>query len=389
MKTYTYKSYDENNKTFHGTINANNKKEAIKSIKNQNIEVINIKEKRKFLKRKTFKNHRKLYLLSIEMKELLKSGIPLFETLDILKENLKKDEKEVIDKIKNSIDKGYTISESIKLTQAFPKFFISLIKIGEESGTLPYSLEIAANYYKKENEIKKKMLELLTYPTIVILFSSIVLYIIITNIIPIFYNLYKDIGIELPYATKVIFNISFFIKNFSLYILVAILLLFFMLYIFLKSKKGNEIKNEILFKTKIIKNIFTIKYSTYLATLSKSGYTIYDSLLHIKNSLENEKSRKIVKKIIDEIDKGNAFEKAMENTQIFDKTTLHLVHSGIESGKIVDFLELISKRKENQILEKIFIYKNTIQPLILLLLGIITAIILLSIWLPMINILAI
>lgn len=388
MKTFLYKCYDENRIKSSGTIIAKNKKDAAKILENKYLKVISLKEKRTFIKleKRVFKNYKTLYIFASEWASLIESGLSVIETLDILEMNWKEKEIKVIRKIKNSITSGFSISESLEKTSEFPSFFISMVKIGEATGTLPLQLETAADYYKKEHKMRKKLTELFAYPVTVLIFSLIVLYVIMTLVIPVFYELYQSMSFKLPASTEFIFETSFFLKDFGIYILLFILLLFTAIGLFIKTEKGKNLKNDFLYKFSITKNIFVSRFCMYLAILSESGYTIYDSLENIQNSMKNDKSKSIVKRILSEIKKGATLPKALEKVSVFDKTSLHLIFTGCESGRLPYFLKLVTERKEEEFSRRMLFYKTILQPSILIFCGILTAFILLSVWLPMINI---
>ena len=311
MKTFVYKCYDENRIKSSGTIIAKNKKDATRILENKYLKVISLKEKRTFIKleKKVFKNYKTLYIFASEWASLIESGLSVIETLDILEMNRKEKEIKVIRKIKNSITSGFSISESLEKTSEFPSFFISMVKIGEATGTLPLQLETAADYYKKEHKMRKKLTELFAYPVTVLIFSLIVLYVIMTLVIPVFYELYQSMSFKLPASTEFIFETSFFLKDFGIYILLFILLLVIATGLFIKTEKGKNLKNDFLYKFPITKNIFVSRFCMYLTILSESGYTIYDSLENIQNSMKNDKSKSIVKRILSEKKKVQHFRK--------------------------------------------------------------------------------
>lgn len=388
MKTFSYTYYDENLIVKKGAIKAASKKEALSILKNDNLKIISFKEKKEInFKRKIFKNYKNLYLFAYEWSALLESGLSVIETLDILSKGGKKRESEILYAIKKHINEGHSISESLIKTEEFPMFFISQIKIGEESGTLAKEIYNAANHYKNEYEQRKKMIEVFSYPLLIIVFSIIVLLIFITQIVPIFYELYKNIGIELPLSTQMIFKISFFLNDRGIYIFSLIIGIILLSSIFIKSEKGKAIKNEIYYKIKLFRNIFIKNFCAYLYTLSESGYTINDSLKNMETILINDKEKNIVQIIMNEIQNGNSLPAAMKKTEIFDETTIHLIHIGIESGRLVRFLKLSKERKESEISRTFSKLKTVLFPLILVFCGIVTAFCILCLWLPMINIL--
>ncbi|HIQ48620.1 MAG TPA: type II secretion system F family protein, partial [Aquifex aeolicus] len=205
MKSYVYEGIKEG-KRVKGVLKAKDRRELIKKLKYEGIKPIKIEEKKdKFTLFRKKVSEEELSFMLIQLSVLLSSGIPLTRALELLSSQV---ENELligaINQIKSSIEKGENLAEAFRRTEIFPEFLSEMLTAVQRGENLEYIFQVAGEYLQKVAEFKGKVISSITYPTVVILFSFISLFIAVKVVVPKIANVLEGFGKELPFITKFI-----------------------------------------------------------------------------------------------------------------------------------------------------------------------------------------
>ncbi|MCI0481922.1 MAG: type II secretion system F family protein, partial [Candidatus Dadabacteria bacterium] len=174
---------------------------------------------------------RDLVIFTRQLSTMIDAGLPLVRGLDIIASqhpNLKF--KQIIVRVKEDVEAGSTFADSLaKHPKVFNNLYTQLIKAGETGGVLDVILQRLASYLEKMDSIKRKIKGAMVYPSIVISVAIMVLAIVIIFVVPVFAEMFKDMGTTLPALTQLVVDISFFTRHNILYILIAIAAIFFLI----------------------------------------------------------------------------------------------------------------------------------------------------------------
>lgn len=349
------------------------------------LKIISIKEMKVKNSSKKLKD-REIKILCKEMGILLESGCEITKIFDILKSQSNKRIKTIFNRVTNHIQKGNSITESFQETNSFSNFFISMIKAGEISGNLDKVMNDLSDYYDKEHKLKSKIMLILIYPVILIILSIASMLFILFFIVPNFEIIFQNNGINPPILTKILINISRFIRGNHIFILTALVISLFMINSYIKSSK---FKNSVTFKIPIIKDIsrlvVTSKFCRSFSILIEGGIQIIDAINISSQVIDNEfiYERLVISR--EYIQRGDSISSSLSKPNIFPKLFISMINIGEESGRLDNSLKAINEFYENDLETKIQQFVKIIEPAITIIIGIVVGIFIISMVLPMFD----
>lgn len=243
MKAFWYQGLDAWGEGVSGVVVGQSREEVRRKLSDEKISVTFLKEEKRpsySLAEKPFGNRKDLSLLCKEWATLLSVGIPLTETLLLLSEERRKTEKEVLGRIEEIVKKGNPLYKAMALMQIFPSFMVSLIEVGEKSGTLPEVLEKLGEYYRKEEEFTSKLKSSLSYPIFLFCFAFAVFFVILTFVLPAFALLFSSLHVEMSAWTKMLLAIGFWLRQKGFALLLFLLLSIGAAILYGKSVEGKD-----------------------------------------------------------------------------------------------------------------------------------------------------
>lgn len=329
-------------------------------------------------------SYKDLEVLCLNLNLMIGSGVSLLNSLNIIHEGIENmSVKNSILEICKSLKDGKSLSQSfLSYPKIYPKMFIQMVQVGEDSGRLEDSFKILGEYYKKQQKLKNKLINALSYP-IVLMITVITMFFFITiKVIPSFMNLLENNVQELPLYTKVILRTSSFISD-KWYLIVTILILNPVLV--LLNYKRSSVSNFFIARIKTIKEFYNIKFIMSLRVLIGSGNTIINSIEKCTHMFEDNSYKKDLTLIVSDIKKGRSLYKAFKRSGLFNSISLAILKVGEESGNLEESLnhieEIMLVNYEKNIEKKL----NIIQPISLIIIGGMILVLVITLVLPMIN----
>ncbi|QQK08627.1 type II secretion system F family protein [Miniphocaeibacter halophilus] len=337
-------------------------------------------------------NKRHLSIFLKQFAVLLTSGITPDQAIYILK-----DQREIkslnysLNIIYNDLNNGDYLSLAFSKHKIFDDFLITMIKTGEESGKLSTVCDKLAEYYEKEDEISKKIRGALTYPLILFITSIIVLFFVFKYVMPTFTALFESSNMALPFLTKLLIKISEFInKNFIIIIIVAVLTIILFIVGLRKNKAFKKRIDYIKIKFPIIgKNyikILTGRIARALSISYLSGVDFIESLEIISLGTDNLYLQEKLENAIYEIKQGTSINEAFNNTNILPQLFNSMIEVGEETGQLGEILEIISKYYKNESDYAIDSLLRIFEPIVIIVMALFVGAIVISIAVPMFDI---
>ena len=381
--------YDEENNRKVLKVNVNNEDELYSYAQKNKFKIADIKEMRPFIKGKKLKN-KDLKVLSKEMSILLKSGCEVSRILIILINESNNKVRVVLKEILSNIEKGNSIKDSFEKTNAFSKFYISMIQAGEMSGNLDEIMDKLAAYYEKENKLKNKIISILIYPTILIISMIISSLFILIFLIPNFEEIYSDNNMKTPALTKLLIFLSHLVRDdLYLIIIVNVVLVGGLMYLNKNNQKFNEMINKTIFKLPIIKTyvklIISNKFIKALSILVASGVQIVDSIEVSAKVMSNEYIYEKICKANELIKRGNSIGDSLKTVEELPSLLLSMIVIGEESGRLDAVLNTVTDYYENELDSRLEIGTKYFENFITLFIGIVVGIIVISMMVPMFD----
>lgn len=322
---------------------------------------------------------------------MVNAGIPISDCMNSLRsQRFSKPLRVVLRKIYYDIESGILLSEAFeKHPKVFPSFFVSMVAIGEASGSLDKVLLSMADYYENDRKIKKKAKSAMVYPTVLLVLVFAVLLFVMLFILPRFESTINELGGEVPTITRVMMSISHFIQNKIYIIIPVIVVVFIAIKLFFKTKKGKYIRDYLLFRLPIVgkvqRNLITSRFAKAFAILLGSGMNLIDCLENLKKMLGNEVFSRKFNFTIEEVKRGRRLAPSIEATKLFPSILTEMINVGEETGNIEDVLVATSSYFDELVESSISKAIASLEPVMIIAIGGIVAIVILSVLVPIIS----
>lgn len=403
MPIYNYKVKTSSGEVLTGSLDVNSEEEVLRELKNKNYFVIDVAKPSSLEKDLTLKSGfsffnritlRDLAVFTRQFSILINAGMNLIEAMGVLiEQTANKKFRTVLIDIRSSVESGFSLSEAMqKHKDIFSRLFISMINAGEMGGVLDKTLSDLAIFLEKENEIQLKIRNKTAYPKFVFAFAIIVVLALIIFIIPTFQEAYAGINAQLPMLTRIIIGISTALKTPWFY-LGLIIAFFGGRYLFRKAI--NTPKGRLYFDTfrihipkfgDLVKKIALSRFARTLGVLIGAGVSILRSLEIVKGVSNNVIIDNAVNEIRDSIRQGENIAIPLARYNIFPPMFVQMVNVGERSGTLDIILNKIADFYDSEITNSIEIFMTVLEPLMLLLVAAMVAVVVIAMYLPMFRI---
>ncbi len=325
---------------------------------------------------------------------LINAGIPVLESLYVLREQMRtRGTRRVFDRVLFDVSNGMTLSGSLaRHKKVFGEFAINLIRVGETSGILGKNLNYLADELKKKSELRRKVIGSLIYPVFItvatILLTALLTVFIFPKILPIF----SSMRVTLPLSTRILIVLSNFLQHYGIFLLIGIIVLTIALIILHKKVPAFQFfTDRLLIRLPIIgpiaKNYNMANFSRTLGLLLKSGVPVMESLSVVGDSTRNSFYRKQYHLMAKRIERGEQISKfLLEHPQRFPHILSHMVAIGEKTGRLSDTLMYLSDFYEAEVDERTKNLSQTIEPFLMIFLGVLVGFIAISVITPIYEI---
>lgn len=398
--TYKYVALDSSGKKVINTFYAYSKMEVYTYLSGEGYTVLSI-ETSKYIElfygpseynNFRFKNKDLIFWLT-QLSTYLKAGITLTDSMRILGKQMSKSpkKKKVFDSIIYNLTLGESFSSALEKQQnSFPALLISMVKAAEATGELEETLDDLANYYTELENTRKAMINAMSYPAIISVFSIAVIVFIMLYVIPQFEGVYASTGASLNGYTLWILNVSkFFDTNFILIMgsIVAIILITVVLYKKVKSFRKNL---QILgMKLPIFGNIIIYKemniFAKTFASLLKNNVFITDSMNLLSEITTNEVYKEIMFRTINNIARGEKISTSFKDQWAVPEVAYYMIVTGESTGELAAMMSKVADYYQTEHKTIINNMKSFIEPVMIIFLAVVVGGIVLAVILPMFS----
>lgn len=321
---------------------------------------------------------------------MLRAGVPLVRSLDELgSDSENKILRKALKKIVAGIMAGDSFSQALTKTGAFPKLFVSLVEIGEESGNLDRTLSDMSIHYKKIDVLIRNVRKALIYPCFILLALLLAAYVFLTKVFPPLFELLEQFEVPLPTVTKVIMAISESFKASGYWYGLGII---FFVIIFFAMRSRDETKRYIDWVEfnlpplgKLFIQMRMAFFMRYMALISNAGIDLIRgikmSLLSINNIVFQETMERARQKIIE----GSLFSDALRESRYVPRMTIRMIAVGEESGTLPEQMNLVAEYYSEDLERKIATALAMLEPLLLFAMGGLALALVMGILLPLYN----
>ena len=390
MTTFRYQAYDTNEKKISGSVNAENKLEVIENLKNLNLVPIKITETKAKISQLKI-SQASLSIFTKQLAALLTAGTTLEKSLELLINQTKNNKlSTLLNLIKDDITSGVLLSESMKkFPKTFDRIYTSTVFAGETSASLPEVFNDISNYIDKEIKIKNQVTGALVYPLILFGVSIIVIYALLSLVLPQVAEEFISSNVSLPMITSILLSLSEIFP----YILLGTFTIFGSMFILIKLNflsHSLKIKLSIaLLRFPIFGQIIlfnqTARFCSSMFLMTKAGLNTIDSLSTSKDNFKNIYLKDELTTILARVNSGTSLSSAFQQSTIFPDVFIQLLSSGDSGSNISEMFGKIKVYLDEEVDTKRNFLLTLLQPLVILTMGVFVMLIVLAIMLPLLQ----
>lgn len=395
MPSFKYKALSKSGEKIENTYNANTKEEVLAMMRSNNYYPLKIEEvventkvdSNLFVKVKT----KDIAIFCRQFYTMLNAGATINNCLNILGQQItnKKLRNSVIS-VDEYIRKGMTLSEAMKKeSKSFPDLLINMIASGEVSGTLDTIMKRMSEHYEKENKINNKVKGAMVYPIMLGIMSIGIIMLMLTFVMPMFVSMFESNGVKLPLITRMLLGMSAVLKNWWYIVIVVLGGIIFLLTSYFKTENGQALMSRIKLKLPILKGINEMivvsRFTRTLSTVLASGMTLIQALQVVATVVGNKVVENKVVEVKEQLMKGGSLSEPLTKVGFFPPMLCSMIKIGEESGALDDILDKTADFYDDELDTAIQKLTSIIEPLMILVMGLIIGSMIISILLPMFD----
>lgn len=379
-RTYKYKAVDQQGKIRSDIIEADNVMELEQRLNGMGMDLITCKPARATMLRIKFSREHisraDLINFAFQMEQLTRAGVPILEGLADLRDSTTHQKmKDILASLVDEIQGGKTFSQALAVhSSVFDNVFVTLVRVGEESGRLPDVLRDLAETLKWQDEMISHTKKVMIYPAIVTVVVVAVVGFLMTYLVPKLIPFLKDLGGEIPFYTTALINTSDFVAAYW-YVLLSLPVI---ITIVIKSvaRKNPDFRLALdSFKLRIwlfgplMLKIKLARFANYIAMMYTSGITVLDSLRIGRDLVDNARLYQSIQAAIDKIAEGKSISESFKQAELFPPLVIRMIRVGENTGALDTALKNISYFYNREVKESIEKIEPTIGPAMTVILG--------------------
>jgi len=391
---FIYKAKDSSGKIVSGELDAADQRAAVDRLRAMKLALLTIEEQKEeslLARLNPFRarvKNKEVVIFSRQLSTLVSAGVPLVQGLAILEAQASPVFKPVVSAIKADIESGLGIADAMKKhPQVFSTLYVSMIRAGEVGGILDIILERLSAYLEQAESLKAKIKSSMMYPAVLCAVSVMVTVFLLVFVIPTFKNIFAGFGAELPLPTRIVIWLSDGLKANILFILPMPVLLFVGYQKYRATPAGAERIDSLMLKIpvfgELLKKVAIAKFTRTLGTLIKSGVPILQGLETVAATAGNVVIEKVVLSCRESVKEGGKLAEPLRRSDVFPDMVVQMIGVGEETGALDTMLIRIADFYDQEVDTAVKGLTSMIEPLIIVLLGVIIGTIVIAMFLPM------
>ncbi|UJH68670.1 type II secretion system F family protein [Allomuricauda sp. SCSIO 65647] len=336
----------------------------------------------------TFFNNKKKEHFYSELAVLLKAGVHLREALQLLADNQKKEKlRNFYTTMVDNLDAGQSLCDVLQSRKVFTEYEYYSVQIGEESGNLARIIEELGGFFARKNEQRRQLLNAMTYPIIIFCTAVLVVIFMLRMVVPMFEDIFRQNGVELPTITKWIISASKGIKDYGwlvLFLLVGLLL--FRKILFKKEsvqRKRDAFLLKVPFLGQFIRSVYLSQFTQAVTLLTASKVPVLNSIQMARRMIRFYPLQDALAQMEAKIMKGASLNESIKGNKIFDNKMASLIKVAEETNQTEFIFEKLNQQYSQEVQQKSKLLSTLMEPLIIVVIGLFVGVILVSMYLPM------
>jgi general secretion pathway protein F len=324
-----------------------------------------------------------------QLSTLLGAGIPLVPSLTVLVNQTKNLLfKKSLAQIREQVNEGKSLTDSMaNFPRIFPQLYINMVKAGEASGTINLVLEKLADFSENQQTLNNKIRAALTYPIVMFFIGCIIVFILMTFVMPKITGIFSEMHQALPFITLALIAVSNFLKSFWwLVLLVIIAAIIAIKYLIGNTPGGKRTWDNIKLKSPLFgainRKIAIARFSRTLATLLQSGVPLLTALGIVRNVVNNDLIGEAIEKTSKDVEEGQSLSFPLAQSGIFPPMVIEMIAVGEQTGTLEKMLNRIADSFESEAQSDIMVMTSLLEPIMIIVMALLVVFIVASILLP-------
>lgn len=394
MKRFNYAGRTRVGEAVKGIVEAENETAAAEELREKGYFITSLKEVKEatvLFRRKVRLKPKLLALFCRQFAIMLGTGLTLVKSLELLESQA--DDPgfaRVLQSIRLDVASGTGFTKALEKHKAvFPHVFIHLVEAGEVTGSLPEVLDRLAIYYEREDELRKKISEALMYPIIISSVAVVMVVILLFVVLPMLVDNFAGFGVETPAITTAVLNGRDWMVQHWYVVLGALAAIIFGLRFYVRSKQGRYVKDYLLLAMPVLgemqKMVIFSRFCRTLSLLLNSGIAMIPTLGILERLMDNVVIKRAVRGATAGVERGEGISAPLEHHKVFPSMLVQMVSVGEETGNLETVLVQLADYYDREVNFAVASFTKILEPLIMLVLAVVVLFILISVYLPMMQ----
>lgn len=393
MPIYLWEGKNRNNIVQKGEMEASSEDVVRSNLNRLRITPTKIKKKPKdlfenvaFLQPKV--TQRDVILFCRQFSTMIDAGLPIIQCMDILHSQQENATfKKMLKNIKEQVESGATLADSLKkYPKQFDDLFVNMVSAGEAGGILDTILRRLSAYLEKAAKLKSQVKGAMTYPIVTMVIAVAVVAVILVFVIPVFQEMFADMGGALPPITQVVVGMSEFVKSKIHWIVIGIIIFIFAFKKYYKTEKGRKVVDATMLKLPVfgllIRKVAVAKFTRTMGTMLSSGVAILEALDIVAKTSGNKTVEQAIYTVRSGIAEGRTMADPLAESGVFPAMVCQMISVGESTGALDAMLEKIADFYEEEVDQAVDNLTSLIEPFMLVFLGVVIGTLVVAMYMP-------
>ena len=335
-------------------------------------------------------NVEKFLIFNQQFVTLIRAGLPILKSLDLLAERLT-DAKlsRHVKAVREEVRNGAMLSDAFAKQGVFPAIYVTSVLAGERSGSLPEVLERFITYQRLALSVRKKLLVSLMYPSVLVVLALGLVTFLVTYVVPNFATLYTTVGAELPGPTQILIAVGTTARSYVVAAMIGVVIAIVAFRIWSRTESGREAVDRVLLKTPFVGDVWlkyqVAQFSRVLGTLLVGGIPLMQALDTASESLGTRVLKKVLVQASKLVREGQSLSQSLRTTNIFPTLSLDMIEVGESTGALPAMLTSVAEFYEDDVSTRVTASLTLIEPAIMICMGVFIGFVLISLYLPIFS----
>ncbi|MDB4875028.1 MAG: pilus assembly protein PilC [Gemmatimonadetes bacterium] len=392
MATYTYTARAVNGDLKSATIEAPNRDEVIKQLKQQRLNVIKIDEGVAVKKKRGGSiKMRDIVIFTRQFSTMINSGLPLVQALDILAQQSENPAlKDTTRQVVFDVESGNTVADALrKHPKAFTELYVNMVAAGEAGGILDTILMRLAVFMEKNDALVRKVKGAMIYPGVIMSVAAIAITVLLLFVIPTFQSMFASANIPLPLPTRIVIGMSSLLKSYWWLVIVVVVSGMFLLRRYYATSAGKLVIDRLLLKAPVLGDVLrksaVSRFTRTLGTLISSGVSILDGLEITAKTSGNRVIQDAIMESRASIAGGETIAAPLKKSQVFPPMVISMIAVGEQTGGLDEMLTKIADFYDEEVDAAVSGLLALMEPVMIVFLGVVVGGMVIAMYLPIFD----